>query len=151
MNTQEIIKLLRNESNELKMIARKNIDVEETSTDKLKNYYLNLSEIDRIKVLKKLKKLKRFNSNLIILNMINALSSLINDNNLILALSICLTTNFAYNTITFKRLFEILSSLEQKVEGSYDESTKIDNIERGIEFLQSLTKEEEKKYLKLKI
>ena len=135
MDKKEIIKLLRYESNCLKDIER---NTNEEAEEKI--------ESNDIK--------KRFYINAILVYLFAGISiKLLYDEQYTLALieSLILINSFGRLSDSYIEYKNFIMKENHKDLNSYDNSTKINNIEMAIDFLRDLTIEEESKYLKLNI
>ena len=135
MDKKEIIKLLRYESNCLKDIER---NTNEEAEEKI--------EANDIK--------KRFYINAILVYLFAGISiKLLYDEQYTLALieSLIVINSFGRLSDSFIEYKNFIMKENHKDLNSYDNSTKINNIEMAIDFLRDLTIEEESKYLKLNI
>ncbi len=135
MDKKEIIKLLRYESNCLKDIER---NTNEEAEEKI--------EANDIK--------KRFYINAILVYLFAGISiKLLYDEQYTLALieSLILINSFGRLSDSYIEYKNFIMKENHKDLNSYDNSTKINNIEMAIDFLRDLTIEEESKYLKLNI
>lgn len=135
MDKKEIIKLLRYESNCLKDIER---NTNEEAEEKI--------EANDIK--------KRFYINAILVYLFAGISiKLLYDEQYTLALieSLIVINSFGRLSDSYIEYKNFIMKENHKDLNSYDNSTKINNIEMAIDFLRDLTTEEESKYLKLNI
>lgn len=159
----EVIKLLRLEQNYLKDKVRNinenqkkylNIKYIKTYND-LEKYIKNLNNADKEKIKKYSKTLKDI-SRIIYYVCLLFIGYNIYDKDISWTIIFSMLYLFFCGVnIAYGKIYEMASSDADKInnneEESYSPETKINNIDNAIEFLQSLTNEEQVKYLKLKL
>ena len=140
MTKEEIIKNLRSVSNDIKELNR-NFSEEDMINEK---YTIKKIEIQKTAI--------KLNVASIVIFTAIFIDALSRSEKVLMFMEAGLSLNALFKIkLSVDTINELVDELEKNNKDGYTKNQQIDNLERAVSFLQSLSKEEQEKYLKLRM